>query len=290
MTRVDLHTHSTASDGAHRPARLVEMAAAGGLGVLSVSDHDTLDGVSDACRAGKSLGLPVIPAVELSVDLEAGGSAHLLGYFPQADLERLLSPSSSLGKALEGVRQARYRRNPRILERLAGLGMHVPEPEVARAAGEGVIGRPHIAQVMVNRGYVGSQREAFDRFLARGKPAYVERRRLYAGSAIDLIRDVGGIPVLAHPGLMPRTHRELSALVAGLADRGMQGVEVYYPGHDRAMTEHLRNTACGLDLALTGGTDYHGEDSSTPLGGDESFAVHAEDVSEFLQMCSIDSL
>lgn len=288
MTKVDLHTHSTASDGAHSPTELVEMACARGLGAFAVSDHDTLAGVPEACLAASALGLPLIAAVELSVDLASGGSAHLLGYFPKADPDSLCSPESPLGRALKRVRDARFSRNPRILSRLAEMGMHVPEDEVARAAGPGVVGRPHIAQVMVNRGYVGSEREAFDRFLARGRPAYVERRRLSADSAIGLIRDEEGLSVLAHPGLMPRQPEEISALIGSLAHRGLAGVEVYYPAHDGAMTAHLERTARRYGLAVSGGTDYHGECSSARLGGDDEFAVYAQDVSEFLEMCSIE--
>ena len=290
VIRVDLHTHSTASDGAHSPARLVEMACARGLGAFAVSDHDTLAGVPEACEAACGLGLPLIPAVELSVDLTAGGSAHLLGYFPEADPENLCSLETPLGRALEKVRDARFSRNPRILTKLAEMGMHIPEREVARAAGSGVVGRPHIAQAMVNRGYVGTQREAFDRFLARGRPAYVERRRLSADSAIGLIRDEGGLPVLAHPGLMPRQPEEISALIGSLADRGLTGVEVYYPGHDADMTAHLERTALRYGLAVSGGTDYHGECSPARLGGDDDFAVYADKVSEFLEMCSIEPM
>lgn len=292
MANVDLHTHSTASDGAHGPRELVEMAADMGLAAFAVSDHDTLDGVPEASKAAESLGLPLVPAVELSVDLASGGSAHLLGYFPGADVESLCSRDTPLGRALKRVRDARYERNPRILEKLSGMGMHVPAPDVERAAGEGVVGRPHIAQVMVRRGYVGSEREAFDRFLARGRPAYVERERLFADAAMGLIRDRGGIPVLAHPGLMPRSPGELSALIASLAERGLGGVEVYYPGHGEAVTAHLSETARRCGLVATGGTDYHGECSTAPLGGGvlssgSRFTVEADEVSEFLDMCGI---
>jgi hypothetical protein len=288
VSKVDLHTHSTASDGEHSPSELVEMASSLGLVAFAVSDHDTLSGIPEAHRAAESAGLPLVPAVELSVDLAGGGSAHLLGYFPGADVEGLCSPRTPLGRALESVRRARYARNPRILEKLAGMGMHVPGPEVARAAGKGVVGRPHIAAVMVSRGYVGSEREAFDRFLARGRPAYVERQRLSADRAIRLIRDESGLPVLAHPGLLPRQPEEISALIRSLADRGMAGVEVYYPGHDAPMTAHLESTARQCGLAASGGTDYHGECSAVRLGGEGSFAVHADMVSEFLQLCSIE--
>jgi len=268
------------------------MAADMGLAAFALSDHDTLDGIPAAVEAAEELGLPLVPAVELSVDLSSGGSAHLLGYFPDSRIPRLCSPDTPLGRALQRVRDARYERNPRILTKLSKMGMHVPAPEVARAAGEGVVGRPHIAQVMVRRGYVGSEREAFDRFLARGKPAYVERQRLFADAAIGLIREEAGIPVIAHPGLMRRSPEELSALIASLADRGMGGIEVYYPGHDRALTEHLSGLALRLGLVATGGTDYHGECSSAPLGGGvlgsgKRFAVRADDVSKFLDMCGI---
>lgn len=284
---VDLHVHSTASDGVLPPRALVEAACARGLAALAISDHDTVGGIREAAAASGGTGLVFIPAVELSINLLSGGSAHLLGYFPGTAPELLDDPLTPLGRSLQRVRDARGMRNPRIIEKLAQLGLPLFEEEVLEHAGGDVVGRPHIAQAMVSRGYVQNSREAFDRFLGRGRPAYVERDRLWENESIDLIRGMGGLPVLAHPGLLERDRTGLGALLGAMTGRGLAGVEAYYPRHSAEMTAHLSAVARDLGLFLTGGTDFHGaQDDPAVLGGTPGvFEVTAGSVGDFLSRC-----
>ncbi len=289
---VDLHVHSSASDGALSPRSLVEAALNLGLSALAISDHDTVDGLPDAFEASHGKSLLFVPAVELSINLTTGGSAHLLGYFPGVEPAILCEPAGDLGRALAHVRSAREARNPQIIEKLVQLGYPLFEEEVLEFAGGDVVGRPHIAQALLSRGYVQSSREAFDRFLARGRPAYVERERLWENTAIEVIRQMGGLPVLAHPGLLERSHGELSSLIRSLASRGLAGVEVYYPRHSPEMVSLLEKEAASARLLMTGGTDFHGSvEDSAGLGGTRGvFVVLAGQVAGFLERCVPDNI
>lgn len=286
MATVDLHVHSTASDGSRTPGDLVRIASERGLAALAVSDHDTLDGIPEASTAAAGEGLPFIPAVELSVELVSGGSAHMLGYFPgDSDIPSLCSRVSPLGKALQRVRDARNRRNPAIMEKLAALGFPLEPGVVEALAGGDVVGRPHIAQAMLDRGYVQTSREAFDRFLARGRPAYVERERLTETEAMGLIKGQGGYSVLAHPGLLGRSSAELKALIRAMRQRGLSGVEAFYPRHDAEICSILCSIAASESMFVTGGTDFHGQgDDSSDLGGvPGQFEVLEQQVAPFLE-------
>lgn len=287
MALVDLHAHSTASDGTVTPSGLASQARERAFAAFSISDHDTLDGIPEAWEASRG-GAPIfVPAVELSVDLVTGSSAHLLGYFPGAEIGPLCDRDSPLGRALERVRQARNRRNPAILERLRSLGFDLSEEEVLSLAGGDVVGRPHIAQALVNRGFVESTREAFDRFLARGRPAYAERERLGETEALQLIRSAGGLPVLAHPGLLGRDREGLPSLLRAMRDRGMGGVEAYYPRHSPELSARLADLCRTEGLYATGGTDFHGlKDDPARFGGVPGiFEVTEEQVGSFLDLC-----
>ncbi len=288
MSLVDLHVHSTASDGRLTPSEIMFEAASKGLSHVSVSDHDTVDGAAEARSAAASAGVADIPAVELSVDLASGGSAHLLGYFPGVLAQDLARRDSQLGRALDRVRKARERRNPAILEKLASMGMVLNEEAVRALAGGEVVGRPHIARALLEAGHVSSLPEAFDRFLARGRPAYVERERLFEAEAIEIIRGLDGIPILAHPGLLGRTLHELSALVIAMAERGLMGVEAFYPRHGSEVEQHLLGLADRLGLLVTGGTDFHGlPGEQVGLGGRPGvFEIRDVQVSRFLEACA----
>lgn len=288
MQFVDLHVHSTASDGMLRPGEIAGRASRAGLAALAVCDHDTVDGVSEAVAAAAGTGMLLIPGVELSVSLVSGGSVHLLGYFPGVSPDVLCAPGSPLGRALERVRQARDRRNPAILEKLAALGCPLDEQEVRDLSGGDVVGRPHIAQALMARGYISTFREAFDRFLARGRPAYVERERIGESEAMSLVQDLGGMPVIAHPGLLGRNQYELDALISSMRDRGLRGVEVYYPRHSVEFTEWLGRLTVTKGLLATGGTDFHGlEGDPAGLGGTPGvFSVTVEQVDRFLEACA----
>jgi len=287
LPRLDLHIHSTASDGVHSPSRIVDMAGGVSLYMISVTDHDTFDGIHEGAAAASKWETIFIPGIELSVDLEPlrKDSAHLLGYFPGVPAEVLVNPSSYLAKAVEYVQEGRRKRNPRILEKLGGLGMNLSVDHVSRIAGGKVLGRPHIAQAMVELGYVGSIQEAFNRYLKKGRAAYVERERLSMGEAIELIRGAGGLPVLAHPGYISQDGNTLKLLIAALKRKGLAGVEAYYPAHSASMVRFLSRLSGELDLLVTGGTDYHGRKDDIPVGGGDVFKVEKRDVMEFSRIC-----
>ena len=288
MTRVDLHMHSTASDGTRSPGELVAMASEESLSVISITDHDTLAGIPEGDITAKKLEMEFIPGIELSVDLEEEGlTAHLLGYFPGIDIPLLLSGSHSLGKAISYVQGGRSRRNPRILEKLADNGMYIEMETVQLIAGGDVVGRPHIAEAMENAGYVGSLNEAFSRFLAKGKPAYVERDRLSVFRAIEIIVESGGLPVIAHPGYIEMNSEMLRSLFERMKGHGLVGIEVYYPSHTSSIMIMLKSFAREFELVVTGGTDYHGRSNETPaLGGsEEGFHIEQEDVKDFITLC-----
>ena len=282
----DFHVHSTASDGRLSPSRLVEEAAAAGLEGLAIADHDTLAGIPEAWDRAMALGVFYIPAVELSVDLHSGGSAHLLGYFPGIAPDILLEPDTELIKSLNFVIEGRDLRNPAIIGRFRELGFDITMEEVKAEAGGAVVGRPHIAAVMVKKGFASTSAEVFDRYLASGKPAYVERRRLGDYRAIEIIRQAGGLPVLAHPSYIPvEGYTGLEALVGSLADGGLAGLEAYYPEHSNKMIAFLKRTAERRGLVLTGGSDFHGIKHPIPGWIDGTFGVESFKVERFLEIC-----
>lgn len=243
--RIDLHTHTTASDGMLVPAALVEEARRCGVGVLAVSDHDTTAGLDEALAAGRALGVEVWPAVELSCDVEAG-EVHMLGYF----VDRGLAWFQAL---LGRLRDGRTLRARRIVERLAALGVPVEFDRVREIAGGAAIGRPHVARALVEAGRVRTVAEAFDRFIGRHGPAYVERVKVTPRQAVEVIRAAGGLAVLAHPGWGRQ-----DGLVPGLAAGGLDGLEVYHPDHTPDQVRAYAALAGRYGLLITGGTDFHG--------------------------------
>lgn len=251
MTKlVDLHVHTTASDGLYTPAAVVALAAERGLAAIAITDHDAVDGNAEAFAEGLAAGVEVIPGVEVSCNFTPT-NVHILGLF--------INPANEeLAAALVEVREYRTRRNPVILAKLAELGMPVALDEVLRKAKGKSVGRPHIAEVMVEKGYVADIQEAFDKYLAQGKPAYVPRRRISAEEGIKLIHGAGGLAFLAHPGLLPLAPRLLEGLVYKLARAGLDGIEVYYADHLPADVAFLKNLAHEYDLLISGGTDFHG--------------------------------
>ncbi|MDD3554356.1 MAG: PHP domain-containing protein [Deltaproteobacteria bacterium] len=246
----DLHTHTTASDGSYSPQELVKMAAAAGLKAIAVTDHDTMQGISEAMEAGKEYGVEVIAGMELSV-LYRQGDMHILGYY--------ISPSPLLTEVLQEVQQARARRNPLILEKLAYLGCKINMDELADMAQGGQIGRPHIAQAMVNHGFVSDTRTAFAMYLKKGGPAYAPKSILSPKRAIEAIHSAGGLAVLAHPFSLHCNHQAaLEEIVAELKTWGIDGMECYYSEHDPSFTEMCLRVADRYDLVATGGSDFHG--------------------------------
>ncbi|MBI2323064.1 MAG: PHP domain-containing protein [Chloroflexi bacterium] len=251
--RVDLHAHTTASDGALQPAELVGLARQVGLAVLGVTDHDTTDGLP-AALAAAGQGLEVVPGVELSTDVPVG-EVHVLGYF-------LDYQDASFQGQLAELREARVERAQAMVERLAELRAPVSWERVLALAG-GAVGRPHIAQALVEAGHVASVPQAFDLYLGRGKPAYVEREKLTPAEAVRMLRQVGGVAVVAHPYILDTAGRvkvrlDLPALLPQLCAAGLQGLEVYYTNYTRDVITELRIVAERFGLVATGGSDFHG--------------------------------
>lgn len=223
---------------------------AAGLTTIALTDHDTLDGIAEAAEAAAEGGIGFIPGTELSVDWPTG-TMHMLVYH--------LAPGPGLLQdRLADLREARERRNHVILERLARLGIDIPFAEVEAESGGGVIGRPHIAAVLVARGHAADIPDAFDRYLAQGRPGYVDRTRLAAAEAIDLARRSGAVPVIAHPHTLGVSQAEYSAAFSELAAVGLGGIESYYAEYSPELRLHLAGLCDQLGLVATGGSDYHG--------------------------------
>jgi 3',5'-nucleoside bisphosphate phosphatase len=243
---VDLHSHTTASDGQLTPRELVREAARRGVRVLAVTDHDSTDGLAAAMdEAERHRPLQIVPGIEINCDVE-GAEIHVLGY--GMDYE-----APWFQTFCRAQREERRIRVHRMAEQLAALGMPIEPEEVFALVREGSAGRPHVAQVMVRRGYVKTVREAFDRFLGSGKPGHVPRRKLSPEDAVRLIRRAGGVPVFAHPGLAARDE-----LIPGLIAAGLMGIECYYNEHSPAQTAGYREICRDRGLVATGGSDFHG--------------------------------
>lgn len=258
MSQVDLHVHSTASDGRFSPAEIVRRAAELGLTVIALTDHDTVAGVDTAlATAGDLPGLRVIPGVEISTDVP-DGEVHLLGYFLDHTDRQLIA-------ALERFRGSRQERARRMVAKLGNLGLDIDWARVQAIAGDGALGRPHIAQAMLEKGYVASFGEAFTRYIGHGGPAYVERGKMTPVQSVELVLRARGIPVLAHP----LTASDPEALIIELKQAGLVGLEVYYDSYTADEVSQLLGLARRYGLIATGGSDYHGLDAGTEtmLGG-----------------------
>lgn len=246
VSRIDLHTHSNASDGSYPPERVVAMAEANGVAVLSLTDHDTLEGLPEARARAEEARIRCIPGVELSVT-EGGADVHLLAYgFDPAD--------PTLRGAIERYRDGRRDRARKILARLKGLGIRISMDEIEEIANGAAIGRPHVAEALLRGGYVETFDEAFQRYLGHHAPAYVPKSVVSLEQASSIVRDAGGVVILAHPRTLNRDH-----LIPGMARRGLDGIEVWHSKHDETNVERYRGFAQLHGLLMTGGTDYHGE-------------------------------
>ena len=253
---IDLHTHSLRSDGALSPADLVKRAAARGVTIQALSDHDTLAGIAEAEATGRGLGVRIIPATELNTE-SAWGDAHVLGYF--------VDPAdTALEDRLRWLRSKRGRRIELMVEKLNVLGYAVDLARVLEIAQGGALGRPHLAQALFEKGYVKSYDEAFDTLIAKDSPAYVARVGLTPLDAVTLVRTHGGVPSLAHPGTVIGLDELLPKLVAA----GLAGIEAYYGEHSAQMTARCLDRARALDLVPTGGSDFHGRgEHGVDMGG-----------------------
>lgn len=251
MPGIDLHTHSNRSDGTFEPAEVVRRAAELGLDVVALTDHDTTEGLEEALAAGAELGIEVVPGVELSAEHD-GTSVHVLAYWPDVT-------DAELQAELSRLRDERFRRGELIVDKLRELGLPVSFERVREIAGGGNIVRPHIAQAMVEAGIVETEREAFDRYLADGKPAHVPKHALDPVDAVGLILRAGGVCVLAHPGMWGDQSSVPEELIERMAAAGMRGLEVDHADHTPEQRAHYRRLAERLGLVPTGGSDCHGE-------------------------------
>lgn len=243
--RVDLHCHTTRSDGTFTPTELVEEAARRGLAAIAVTDHDAVDGIDEALQTARRTRVHVVPGVEISTDVD-GGEVHILGFCINYKDEDLLG-------LLESQRESRVRRVERMLKKLAALGISLNMEDVLEHAGEGSVGRPHIAAAMVRAGHVLTWDEAFTRYIGFHAPAYVSRSKLTPYEAVEAILAAQGVPVMAHPGLAGKDE-----MIPQLVERGLGGIEAFYPHHTPAQQEHYERIADEYGLIATGGSDCHG--------------------------------
>ena len=256
--RVDLHTHSTASDGIYSPTDLLRRARDAGLEVLALTDHDTSGGLQEAAEAAKTQGIDFIPGVEINTDI-SGGEVHVLGYFIEYQRPEFQA-------TLQVLRDARERRGERMVELLNEQGVSITWDRVREIA-QGAVGRPHVAKALLEAGYVQSIGEAFDKYIGKDCPAYVPRYKLTPVDAVHLILSANGLQVMAHPITLPGLD-ELRTWLPGLCEAGLVGLETYYGPYTPEEEQELHALADEYHLIPTGGTDFHGPGiHPTPLGG-----------------------
>ncbi|HLK56978.1 MAG TPA: PHP domain-containing protein [Chthonomonadaceae bacterium] len=248
---IDLHAHTTASDGDHTPTQLVEKAAQIGLTALAITDHDTTAGIPEALEAGRRIGLEIVPGIELSVEY-ANGQCHILGL--------LIDPENrTLPERLREIQHNRATRNARIVERMrTEYGLDVTLDEIKEVAGGKIVARPHFAKVLLAKGYVSTMQEAFDEYLAEGAKAYVPKDTLSSAEAIALIHRAGGVAVLAHPNNLKRDVEETEAEIRRMQSEGLDGIEARYSKHAPEDNTHYLALAERLGLLTSGGSDFHG--------------------------------
>ncbi len=251
---IDLHIHSTYSDGVLKPTELVDLAKSQGLSAISITDHDTADGAGEAIQRGLEKGIEVISGIEIS-SWHGDTSMHILGYLFRSDDEQFNS-------RLQLLQQGRETRNIRIIENLNKLGITVELEELLQYSEYGQTGRPHIARLLVDKGIAKTVDLAFKYYLGRGAAAYAERFRFSARDAIAMIREAGGVAVLAHPSSLDPSLRSTPSLLKDLHKVGLNGVEVYYPSHSSKAVKALLKMAGDIGLLITGGSDFHGPERS----------------------------
>ena len=247
MLKADLHLHSNKSDGILSPEEVVLQAAKLGLAAISLTDHDTVEGIPEALDAGAKYGVQVVPGIELNTSAD-NGELHILGYY-------ILHTDTKLLDTLKGIKEARVRRIRSIVQKLNGLGFEITFDQVLKKAGKAdSMGRPHIARLLLEKGYVSTVKEAFEKYIGYGGPAYVERHKLLPREVIALIKDCGGVPVLAHPGILSSSN-----YIDLCIREGIQGIEACHSRHTEEQAAAFREIARRHDLIVTGGSDCHGE-------------------------------
>lgn len=250
MSQIDLHTHTTASDGTLNPADLVREAASIGLWAVAITDHDTVGGLSQALQAGRETGVEVIPGCELSIDFPTG-QMHILGLF-------LPDPPTGLKATLQDLQDRRNNRNDRILARLREAGVDVDLQEIQELAGEASIGRPHIARVLLQKGVVESIDQAFREYIGPGGAAYIPKDKLEPEKAIRILKQEGATVILAHPYSLELDTPELRELLSRLKEQGLDGMEALYTDHTPEQTRTYLQLCQEYDLLVSGGSDFHG--------------------------------
>jgi predicted metal-dependent phosphoesterase TrpH len=264
MGKADLHIHSTASDGKLTPADVVLEAARRGLSFIALTDHDNVDGIASAQATARAFPqLKVIPGVEISTDVPEG-EVHVLGYFMDYT-------DSAFNAALDRFKKSRLQRGQKMVAKLEKLGINIDWQRVKEIAGGSTIGRPHIAEAMLEKGYVTSFQQAFSEYLGHGRPAYVERDKMTPKEAVELIIKAEGLPVLAHPLTLPNPEALTRELKAG----GLVGLEAYYNGYTPEEINRLLTLADKYELITTGGSDYHGIDAAETAIGDADLPIEA---------------
>lgn len=256
IKKIDLHAHTTASDGIYSPSKLIDLAAQNGVVALAITDHDTVDGLPEAEARAREIGFRLYPGVEFSIDYDAG-SFHLLGL-------NIDYTDPELGKTVKDLADHRNTRAYRIIEDLKKHGIDIPVSEVLQAASGGAVGRPHIARVMVNHGYGATIKEIFANYLVKGKPGYVKKVRIGFENAVALVKRCGGIPVVAHPvSLECADIRAFEKLLKDFIRAGIEGIEVYAGMHTPVMAREYLALAVKYGLLATGGSDFHGDKDET---------------------------
>lgn len=245
MQKADLHIHTTASDGLLSPEEVVMWANRKRLKAIAITDHDTVNGIDSAFAAGKRYNVEIVPGIELST-IHGEEEIHILGYCINYKEQWFID-------MLEKIHSSRFERAANMIAKLNNLGIDITLDEVIKTAEDGILGRPHIARVMMEKGYISSIKEAFKTYIGKGCPAYVERYKLSSSEAIDIIEKLDGVSVLAHPGLI-RNKKHISEVI----DLGIKGIEVYHSKHDENTTREVLSIANSRDLLITGGSDCHG--------------------------------
>lgn len=248
---IDLHVHTTASDGQYSPSQIVTMAKEKNIEMIAITDHDTVGGLSEAEKTAAELGILLIPGVELNINWPTG-EFHLLGL----GLKKI---SPAMTDHLNKLQHDRLTRNERMMQKMQELGYDVSMEEMLKDLGDTVVGRPHLAQYFVKKGIVKRPQLAFDKFIGKGRPAYIERSGLNLDEAIVAITESGGHPVLAHPMSLYLSWGKIPETVIDLRDRGIEGLEAFHPGARTTDCLRLKELAENLDMKVTGGSDFHGE-------------------------------
>lgn len=250
MTTVDLHMHTTHSDGSFPPRELVRYAKEKALTCISVTDHDTMSSLDECSDEAQKLGIELIPGIEISAQFEPG-TLHILGFFLDRNHPKLKA-------TLAQIQKARFERNPEIVKRLNKLGIGITFQEVEAASGGKQVGRPHFARVLLKKGVVKSMDEAFEKYLGKGKPAYIDKRRLSSRESIQRIREAGGVAVVAHPKQMRLDEAGLNQEFQRLVDEGLGGIEAYNSCQTANEASLYKRLAKRFNLLVTGGSDFHG--------------------------------